>query len=91
MTSMDNASNSSNTPEHEKLHALFFGPDNLEHTLSVLLHNHVAAVHDFLTTILGVMYTQSTNFMFSEHGFTPFSTQPPVIFPYAKMTRSHLY
>lgn len=77
-------------PGHEQLHSLFFGRDHLEHTMSVLLQSHVAADHDFLVTILGVMCTQATHYMFSEHGFTPFSTQPLVIFPYSKMTRSQL-
>lgn len=84
------AGSSAGAPGHEQLHSLFFGRDHLEHTMSVLLQSHVAADHDFLVTILGVMCTQVTHYMFSEHGFTPFSTQPLVVFPYSKMTRPQL-
>lgn len=72
------------------LHSVFFGAQNIESTLCLLLETQTANDSDFLTQLLGVMCTHPVQYIFTEHGFTPFSAMPLVIVAFSKMTPTQL-
>ena len=85
-----NASSLNSDSLQHDLHEVFFGARNIEHTLRLLLATQSANDHDFLTQVLGVMCTHSVQFVFTEHGFTPFCAMPLVIVAFSKMTQKQL-
>jgi hypothetical protein len=72
------------------MHKVFFGAQNIESTLRLLLDTQTANDSDFLTQLLGVMCTHPVQYIFTEHGFTPFSAMPLVILAFSKMTPTQL-
>jgi len=58
--------------------------------MRLLLDTQSGNDHDFLTQLLSILCTHSVQFVFTEHGFTPFSAMPLVIVPFSKMTETHL-
>ena len=71
------------------LHDVFFGTENIEHTLRLLLETQISKDHD-LTKLLGLMCTGCVQYVFTDHGFTPYAEMPLVIVSYAKMTQPQL-
>jgi hypothetical protein len=72
------------------LHEVFFGAQNIQNTLRLLLATQSVNDRDFLTQVLGVMCTHSVQYVFTEHGFTPFCAMPLVILALPKMTQTQL-
>lgn len=71
------------------LHEVFFGDENIEHTLRLLLETQISKDQDF-TKLLGLMCTSCVQYVFTDHGFTPYAEMPLVILSYTKMTQSQL-